>query len=131
MLSLRFRSRTGQGMPSMRGAPIGTRWMSWLEGERDRPTALYLGQARRALAEAPVADGLVRLLEAAARQTLPDWNLLLEGLDHADPTVRWTAARLIRARDVRGQLGERLRASSDPLVAAQADRPPPPSSYNP
>jgi hypothetical protein len=84
-------------------------------GEDVLPRVLYLGKAWRAFAEDPGTDALVCLLEAAARNTaeVPSSGppggqdtrgpsdagraLLQEALGHADPTVRWTATRLLSA----------------------------------
>ena len=64
------------------------------EGDAARPRVGYLGTAWRGYADDPVIDGLICLLEAAAR--LERDALLAQGADHADPVVRWTAERLTR-----------------------------------
>jgi hypothetical protein len=83
---------------------------------------MYLGAGRRALSPDPDIDALICLLEAGARGQSPPFNLFGEAIQHPDPLVRWTAARLGQARDARGGFTELLRKSDDPLVRAQADR---------
>lgn len=112
------------GVPAQLGrmGPTLGLWDTWLPGERELPTVMYLGAGRRALSPDPDIDALICLLEAGARGQSPPFNLFGEAIQHPDPLVRWTAARLGQARDARGGFTELLRKSDDPLVRAQADR---------
>ncbi|MBN1336568.1 MAG: hypothetical protein JXB39_11475 [Deltaproteobacteria bacterium] len=132
--------RSDQTRPVSEPVPrlrVITLWEVFLPGEAQMPTVLYLGQARRAVAEDPSTDALLCLLEAAARLSLPtspaaagatgspDAGLLLfaEALDHPVPVVRWTAGRLLAAIDAQGRYVERLEQHPDPRVRAQRMRP--------
>ncbi len=68
---------------------------AWGEAEPPQGAAevTWLGVSRRVVSPDPDTDGVIALLEAAARQP-GQQHLLAEGRRHSDPLVAWTAARL-------------------------------------
>ena len=82
------------------------RWTEELPDERglDRTVLSGWGAVLRAVAADPRADRAIALLEAAARQpALSEAPALLrQGLDDPDPTVRWTAQRLLQTDEGAG-----------------------------
>lgn len=99
---------------------LGYLWRDTLPQEAALKTDMFFGGGRRAVSDDPRADGLICLLEAAALLSPPQSSLIAEGLEHSDPLVRWTAARLLRAVD-RGNpaLQDAARHERDPLVVAR------------
>jgi len=74
-------------------------WTRDLAGEEVLPSLVFVGRARRTTSEDAVIDGLIVVLEAAARANPPRHDLLAEGVQHPDSLVRWTAVRLQRCVD--------------------------------
>jgi hypothetical protein len=74
-------------------------WDGW--GDVKTPdgatTTTWMGLSTRVVSPDPTADGVVVLLEAAARQP-GQGHLIPQGLSHPDPLVAWTAKRLSGAR---------------------------------
>lgn len=63
-------------------------------GDETIPAVFFLGFSRRATDPDPEIDGLIALLEAAARQEVVLKGVLADGRSHPEPIVRWTANRL-------------------------------------
>ena len=81
--------------------PAEDTWIGDQPEDRQRPATFYLGTARRTWSEDAEADGLICLLEAAARWQPHGRPLLAEGAEHEDQAVRWTAERLLAAQAMR------------------------------
>lgn len=98
LLSVRLKARAAQAATPASDRslwPVTNLWTVDRQGDGDIPAVTYLAQSRRGLATDPEADNRICVLEAAARLQLPSLATLLEqGLMDADPTVKWTAARL-------------------------------------
>ncbi len=87
------------GPPAVReDRALGDLWPSDRPGDETVPAAYYRGISRRAVAADPEADLAICVLEAAARQRSADIGFLALGEAHPDPLVRWTARRLLEAR---------------------------------
>ena len=70
-------------------------WPTDRPGDAAMTAIPYMATSRRTRADDPTADLTICVLEAAARSP-EDWSAQLrEGADHTDPTVRWTAQRLL------------------------------------
>lgn len=84
-------------------------WRETLAEEQALTAIPYGVRSRRVLHEDPGLDGLVTVLEAAARAPCGDDPslVLVEALAHEDPLVAWTAARLLQQT---GALTETLAA---------------------
>ncbi|MCK6504231.1 hypothetical protein L6R53_12655 [Myxococcota bacterium] len=93
-LARRAPRRQARPMPAGRTPVVGL-WAEDLPGEEGLAAVAWLGDARRALAEDPAVDLRICVLEAAARSSPAQVDLLVEGLGDPQPLVRWTAARLL------------------------------------
>lgn len=96
-------------------------WARILPDERGLTRVPYLGPAERALAEDPLEDATICLVEAAARSQPPAKALLAEALSHKSSLVRWTAARLLSTVDPRNHALNR--GDADPMVRARLRQP--------
>jgi hypothetical protein len=104
------------------GQRIQRMWLEQLPGEEELPVTLFMGTDRRTLGQTAQEDGLICLLESAARQRPPAQAVLLEGLEQDSSRVRWTSARLIQQIDGKGVLVTQLADHSDPLVRGRSER---------
>jgi hypothetical protein len=117
---------TGEQPPPREQEVTGARdlWSDTLPGEEALAWVPYIADAKRAIAVDPAADGLICLIEAAARDGRTHERLFAGALGHEDRVVRWTAARLLRTQRVSPKLKERVLADSDPLVRGRASTSP-------
>lgn len=82
-------------------------WDSALQGVLPDPPSgaqvvFCLGPGRRLLGSQPAQELAIVVLEAAARQDPTQQTLLDEGVNHPDPSVAWTAQRLLAELAQRG-----------------------------
>jgi hypothetical protein len=116
-------SRTGGPVPKRSVEPGMGGWEVTLEGEEALPRVPYLGDAWRAWSPDEDTDLLICLLEAAARGAGKRDRLFQDAMAHADPLVRWTAARLVAADTLTAPVPGVLEAAAgdtDPRVRARA-----------
>lgn len=99
-------------------------WSDSLPGEEAVEWTVYRGPiGRRAVGKDPRSDAIICVLEAAARNPTPHRaSLFREALQHPDPLVRWTAARLTAQRMPAALSGVDPSAESNPLVRARLER---------
>ncbi|MEL6345204.1 MAG: hypothetical protein AAFV53_19010 [Myxococcota bacterium] len=91
--------------PMRRGQPVKPSgyfdlWPEDGPGEETLPALPYLGASRRVTSADPEVDGVLALLEAAARQDPPKSTVLADGAAHEAEIVRRTAARLQEKIDI-------------------------------
>jgi hypothetical protein len=114
----------GEDRTARPGEPPAPRdfWEERLPGEEALPRVLYLENTYRAVADTREADLWICLLEAAARADGDRRALFTEALEHPDPRVRWTAARLLMVLRPDRTLAARAAGDGDPLVSARGQR---------
>ena len=91
-----------------------------LPEEQGLQVQTFLGGTRRAVSSDPSIDAAIVMLESFAQGRTDTTALLRQGLSHADPLVRWTAVRLLRARNPNKSEVGTLVADPDPAVRARA-----------
>lgn len=120
VLADRAPARAERFRPPARSQTIRYAWTEVLPAEAGLSTVPYMNGGMRAVHEDPAIDASICLMEAAALTLPPRAALLEEGLSHADPLVRWTAARLLSDYNSRAPaLALRARVETDPLVLAR------------
>ena len=118
-MALLLRNRGGEpDWPAMSKGEVAVLWDRLLPGEEAIPVVPYLGNTWRGVGGDPDADSLIAILEVAARSSSPPEPLFREALFYPDPVVRWTAARLMRARTPNPAPIAVLATHSDALVLA-------------
>ena len=95
-----------------------------MPGEDQLHWIAYRGSmSRRTVADTPMADAVVCILEAAARNPGPRREALFrQALEHPDRNVRWTAARLGARLVPEALQGIDPNEEMDPLVKARLER---------
>lgn len=112
--------------------------INYWEGDVDAadariPAVFYLGTARRAWSKERRVDLTLAVLEAGARGQRASLARVREAVVHPDPTVAWTALRLLKSIEVNGhrQRGRPPTGSPGPGGPDAAGRPRTPPSGTP
>jgi hypothetical protein len=99
-------------------------WHRVLGSESKLEWTPFMGNARRAVSDSPFVDTAICVLESAARTDPIREDLLLQGANHPEEIIRWTAVRLLAGTRRGASQIEIARTDASAMVRERADTEP-------